>query len=47
MVTDSVKADCDNIYKMKAQEQDYVNPTADGGFIWKCDSSCASDEDED
>jgi hypothetical protein len=36
----------DNLYKMIAWMDDYVNPTADGALSWRSISSCASDSEE-
>ena len=36
----------DHIYNIIAQEEDYVNPTAEGIMDWQCDSSCMTDSDE-
>ena len=30
---------------MTANQNDYINPTAEGNISWRCDSSCASDSD--
>ena len=38
--------DLDNIYKLTARNQDYINPTADGNLSWRSISSCASDSEE-
>lgn len=37
----------DNLYKMTASLEDYVNLTADGTLSWRCASSCMSDSDVD
>ncbi len=36
----------DHIYNITANEEDYVNPTAEGVIEWQCDSSCMTDSDE-
>ncbi len=33
----------ENIYKMIAQQQYYINPTKDGNLSWKSESACLSD----
>jgi hypothetical protein len=33
----------ENIYKLIARQQDYINPTADGNLRWRSDSACSSD----
>lgn len=35
------------IYKITAQEKDWVNPTVDGWISWEHESSCTSDSDEE
>ena len=35
----------DSLYQMTANQNDYINPTAEGNISWRCDSSCASDSD--
>ena len=35
----------DNLYKMTAILEDYVNPTANGTLSWRCASSCVSNSD--
>lgn len=30
------------IYKIIAQEKDWLNPTVDGRISWECESSCTS-----
>jgi len=37
----------DCIYKITTQDQDWVNPTADGRISWKRAGSCTSDSDEE
>lgn len=37
--------DFDCIYKVTTQNQDWVNPTADGQIAWEHESSCTSDSD--
>lgn len=37
----------DYIYKITTQEQDWVNPIADGWVSWECESSYTSDSDEE
>jgi hypothetical protein len=32
----------ENIYKLIARQQDYINPMTDGNLIWKSDSACSS-----
>jgi len=39
--------DLDHIYKITAQDQDWVNLTADGCIAWDHESSCTSDSDEE
>ena len=39
--------DMDNLYKMTASLEDYVNLTIDGTLSWRCASSCVSDLDAD
>jgi len=39
--------DLDYIYKITAQEQDWVNPTTDGRISWEHESSCTSNSDEE
>ena len=39
--------DLDCIYKITVQEQDWVNPTANGRISWECESSCTSDSNEE
>ena len=36
----------DDLYKMTAMQDDYINPTADGTLSWRCASSCTSDSEE-
>jgi hypothetical protein len=36
----------ENIYKLTARQQDYINPTADGNLSWQSDSACSSDSEE-
>ena len=35
----------DSLYQMTANQNDYINPTAEGNISWRCDISCASDSD--
>ena len=44
---DEEAQDMDNLYKMTASLEDYVNLTADGTLSWRCASSCVSDSDAD
>lgn len=37
----------DCIYKITAQGEDWVNPTADGRISWECQSSFTSNSDEE
>lgn len=39
--------DLDCIHKINAQDQDWVNLTADGRISWECECSCTSDSDEE
>jgi len=39
--------DLDGIYKITMQDQDWVNPTADGRISSEHESSCTSDWDEE
>lgn len=39
--------DLDCIYKITLQDQDWVNPTVDGGITWEREISCTSDFDEE
>jgi hypothetical protein len=32
----------ENIYKLTARQQDYINPTIDGNLSWRSDSVCSS-----
>jgi hypothetical protein len=36
----------ENIYKLTARQQDYINPTADGNMSWRSDSACSSNSEE-
>jgi hypothetical protein len=36
----------ENIYKLTAKQQDYINPTADGNIRWQSDSTCSSNSKE-
>ena len=36
----------DHIYNITAQEEDYVDPTAEGIMDWQCDSSYMTDSDD-
>jgi hypothetical protein len=35
----------ENIYKLTARQQDYINPTADGNLSWRSDNMCSSDSE--
>ena len=37
--------DVDHIYKLTAQDDDWINPTTDGMLCWEKDSECLSDSD--
>ena len=39
--------DLDCIYKIKTEDQYWLNPIADGKITWDCKSSCTSDSDEE
>lgn len=39
--------DLDQIYKITARDQDWVNLTVDGCITWDHESSCTSDSDEE
>lgn len=39
--------DIDHIYKLDAQDEDWINPTIDGRISWDKDSLCVSDSDEE
>ena len=39
--------DLDQIYKIIARYQDWVNPTTDGRIAWDCEISYTSDSDEE
>jgi hypothetical protein len=32
----------ENIYKLKARQHDYINPTTDGNLSWQSESACSS-----
>jgi hypothetical protein len=36
----------ENIYKLIARQQDYINPTIDGNLRWRSDNACSSDSKE-
>jgi hypothetical protein len=36
----------ENIYKLTARQQDYINPTTDGNLSWRSDNACSSDSEE-
>jgi hypothetical protein len=36
----------ENIYKLTARQQDYINPTTDGNLSWRSDNACSSDLEE-
>ena len=36
----------ENIYKLTARQQDYINPTADGNLSWRSGNVCSSDSEE-
>jgi hypothetical protein len=36
----------ENIYKLTARQQDYINPTTYGNLSWRSDSACSSDSEE-
>jgi hypothetical protein len=38
--------DLENIYKLIARQQDYINPIADGNLSWRSESACSSDSEE-
>jgi hypothetical protein len=35
--------DLENIYKLSARQQDYINPIADGNLNWRSERACSSD----
>lgn len=37
--------DVDHIYKLTMQDEDWINPTADGVLCWEKDSECFSNSD--
>ena len=37
--------DVDHIYKLTAQDKDWINPIAEGVLCWENDSECFSDSD--
>ena len=39
--------DLDYIYKIRAQDLDWVNPTANGWITWDHEISCTSDSDKE
>ena len=36
----------ENIYKLTARQQDYINPTANENLSWRSDSACSYDSEE-
>jgi hypothetical protein len=40
-----ITKDINYLYKTMMQEEDYINPVANGMFSWRTISSCASDSD--
>jgi hypothetical protein len=36
----------DNIYKLTARQQYYINPIVDGNLSWRSDSACSSYSEE-
>jgi hypothetical protein len=38
----AIRNDIDNLYKMTARMEDYVNPTVDGVLSWRVINLCAS-----
>jgi hypothetical protein len=36
----------ENIYKLIARQQDYINPTIDGDSRWRSDNTCSSESEE-
>jgi hypothetical protein len=36
----------ENIYKLIARQQDYINPTTDGNPSWRSDNTCSLDSEE-
>ena len=38
--------DMDDLYKLIATQDDYINPTIDGTLSWRYASSCTSDSEE-
>jgi hypothetical protein len=36
----------ENIYKLTARQQDYINPTADRNLSWRSDNTCSSESEE-
>jgi hypothetical protein len=43
---DGRTCELENIYKLTARQQDYINPTADGNLSWRSDNTCSLDSDE-
>jgi hypothetical protein len=39
-------SELENIHKLTARQQDYINPIADGNVIWRSDNTCSSDSKE-
>jgi hypothetical protein len=37
----------ENIYKLTARQNDYINPTADGNLSWRSDNACSLDSEEE
>jgi hypothetical protein len=35
----------ENIYKLTAKQQYYINPTTDGNLSWQSDNACSSDSE--
>jgi hypothetical protein len=36
----------ENIYKLTARQQDYINPTTNGNLSWQSDNACSLDLEE-
>jgi hypothetical protein len=36
----------ENIYKLIARQQDYINPATDGNLSWRSDNACSLDSEE-
>ena len=43
---DDYAYELENIYKLTARQQDYINPTVDGNLSWRSDKVCSSDSEE-